>query len=95
MTDKPPIDKSERRRLISLAHHLKPELNIGRDGLSDAFIQSLGEAFNNKELLKIKLLDTSDETRASVRARLDALPDIELLQNIGKTFILFKAREED
>lgn len=93
--NKPALDKALRRRLVAEAHHLKPELNVGRDGLSERFLTSLYEAFNTKELLKIKLLDTSEEDRASLRAKLDALPDIHLLQNIGRTFILYREREEE
>ena len=94
MPDKPPLSKTDRRRLEGLAHSLKPELNVGRDGLSPAFLKSLEEAFNTKELLKIKLLDTSDEDRRSLSGKLEALPDIHLIRNIGKTFILYKERVE-
>jgi RNA-binding protein len=94
MTQPTPPTKQERRQLASAAHHLKAELFVGRDGFSEACRQSLYEAFHTKELLKVKLLDTSDEDRASLRGKFEALPDIFLIQNIGRTFILFKRREE-
>jgi RNA-binding protein len=93
VSPKPP-DKQERRRLVSAAHHLKAELLVGREGFSEAFRESLYEAFHTKELIKVKLLDTSDEDRASLSEKFNALPDVFLLQNIGKTFILFKRQEE-
>ena len=94
MNEKAALGKSERRRLAALAHHLKPQLLVGREGVSPAFLKSLAEAFNTKELLKIKLLDTSDEDRASLRAKLEALPETHLVQNVGKTFILYKERPQ-
>jgi RNA-binding protein YhbY len=63
--------------------------------LNEAFLQSLAEAFNTRELLKIKLLEASDETRASLSEKLDALPEICLLQNIGRVFILYKERKKE
>jgi RNA-binding protein len=95
MNEKEPLTKSERRRLTALAHRLKPELLVGREGLSAAFQQSLHEALRAKELIKIKLLDTSEEDRDSLRAKLEALPDVQLVRNIGKTFILYKKREPE
>jgi RNA-binding protein len=91
---RPPLPKSERRRLAAAAHHLKPELAVGRDGLSESFLVSLREAFNTKELLKVRLLDTSEEDRRSLAGKLDALPDVFLIQNIGRTFILYKKQED-
>lgn len=88
------LTKQHRRALIKQAHHLKPELNVGKEGCGERFVQSLIEAFNSKELLKIKLLDNSPEDRASMCAKLEALEEIELVQNIGLTFILYKEMDE-
>jgi RNA-binding protein len=93
--EKQALDKALRRRLTAEAHHLKPVFNVGKDGLNEAFLQSLAEAFNTRELLKIRLLEACDETRASLSEKLDALPEIYLLQNIGRVFILYKERKKE
>lgn len=91
----PLLTKIQRRELIRKAHSLKPELHVGKDGLSKTFLKSLREAFNTKELLKIKLLDNSPEDRASLTAKLEKLGDVQLVSNIGLTYILFKPLEEE
>ena len=47
-------------------------------------------AFNTKELLKVRMLDTSPEDRETLRQRFSKLPGITLVQNIGHTYVLYK-----
>ena len=89
------LTKLQRRALIKRAHHMKPELNVGKEGCGERFITSLEEAFNSKDLLKIKLLDNSPEDRDSMCKKLEALKEIELVQNIGLTFILYKELDKE
>lgn len=88
------LDKKTIRSLQGEAHHLKPELTIGKDGLNEALIKSIFEAFNTKELLKVKALDTCPNEREELREKLSALPEVSLIQNIGHTFILYKKLQE-
>jgi RNA-binding protein len=88
------LDKHEIRRLQAEAHHLKPEFQVGKEGLNDALVASICDGFNTKELLKVKMLDTSPDDRATLKEKLSALPGITLIQNIGHTYILYKKLEE-
>jgi RNA-binding protein len=62
MPRRPALTKPQRRDLIRQAHALKPELFVGKDGFSEPFLASLREAFNTKELLKIKLRENTRST---------------------------------
>ena len=84
------LDKQEIRRLQAEAHHLKPEFQVGKEGLNDALVASIMDGFNTKELLKVKMLDTSPDDRATLKEKLSTLPGITLIQNIGHTYILYK-----
>lgn len=86
------LDQQTIRRLRAEAHHLKPEFQVGKDGLNDAVIASIYDGFNTKELLKVRMLDTSPDDRETLRERFTKLPGITLVQNIGHTYILFKPR---
>ena len=87
-------DKLEIRRLRAEAHHLKPEFQIGKEGLNEALAASILDGFNTKELLKVKMLDTSPDDRAVCKEKLSALPGVTLIQNIGHTYILYKKLAE-
>ena len=43
----------QRAHLKSLAHSLKPILQIGKEGVTDALVRSIEDAFHTRELFKI------------------------------------------
>ena len=87
------LNKKEVKRLKSEAHHLKPELNIGKEGITNSFINSLHQAFNTKELLKIKVLDNCVEDFEHIKNTILESSDIEIIQKIGRTLVLYKPEQ--
>src|SRR5690606_27751450 len=49
------LNPKQRSQLRSLAHHLKPILQIGKDGVTAAALDAVSQAFNTRELLKVKV----------------------------------------
>ena len=88
------LDKQEIRRLRAQAHPLKPEMQVGKEGLNPALIAQIYDGFNTKELLKVKMLDTCPDDRQTLALKLSELPKITLVQNIGHTYTLYKKMEE-
>ena len=90
------LTSKERARLRSQAHPLKPILQIGADGVSDGFAHSLEEAFNTRELLKVKVLDTSDlSPREAADAVSAGMEEVEVVQVIGRTLVLHRPFPEE
>ena len=58
------LTPKQRAQLRSLAHPLKPVLYIGKDGVTDAALNSLGDAFGSRELLKVKVQSAAPLTAA-------------------------------
>ena len=85
------LTSKQRAHLRSLAHDLKPILQVGVDGVTDAVAESIEEAFNTRELFKVKVLDTApvdvDEAAAAIAAR---IPDVHVPQTIGRTLVLYR-----
>ena len=55
------INSSQRKKLESLAHSLKPVVSIGKEGLSNGVIFFISENIEKNELIKIKLLQNKEE----------------------------------
>jgi RNA-binding protein len=55
------LTSAQRSYLKSLAHHLDPICFIGKNGLTDAVLQSVVIAFDANELLKLKFNDCKKE----------------------------------
>jgi RNA-binding protein len=90
------LGSKQRAHLRSLAHHLKPLLQVGADGVSEAFLRSLDEAFNTRELLKVKVLEGApDDVRASAEAIAAGMPGVEVAQTIGRTVVLYRPFPEE
>jgi RNA-binding protein len=63
---------AQRKHLRGLAHHLKPVVQVGRNGLTDPVVQSIGEALADHELIKVRLADPQGQKRelaAEIAAR--------------------------
>lgn len=89
------LTSKQRAFLRSQAHHLKPILQVGAEGVTPAVVASVGEAFNTRELLKVKILETAPEdARTSGRQLADAL-QAHVPQTIGRTVVLYRPFPED
>ncbi len=51
----------QRQYLKGLAHHLKPVVQIGKNGLTDRVFAQIDRAFLSHELIKVKFLDHQEE----------------------------------
>lgn len=85
----------QRAQLRSLAHPLKPIFHLGKDGVTDSVLQSLSEAFNTRELLKVKVQSAAPITAAEAGEELARrLPDVHHVQTIGRTVVLYRRHPE-
>lgn len=88
------LDKSTRLSLKKQAHHLKPIVQSGAAGLSDAVLAEIDRALTDHELVKIKLAaDDKAAFKADVSAACSAL-DAECVQQIGRTATLYRANPD-
>ena len=85
------ITSKQRSFLRGRAHPLQPVVMIGKDGLSEALLQSLETALKHHELVKIKVpADDQESFRATVDEVLSAV-DCEKIQTIGHLLVVFRA----
>jgi RNA-binding protein len=80
----------QKRYLRAEAHHLDPIFQVGKGGLNDHMIKSIGEALEVRELLKVSILTNNTDDKHEVARELADGTGAELVQLIGKTVILYK-----
>jgi RNA-binding protein len=89
------LTSKQRAHLRSLAQRLKALLHVGKDGVTDTLVRSTLDAFNTRELLKVKVLESSpDDARETAQQLLKRLEDVELVQVIGRTIVLYRKHPE-
>lgn len=86
-----PLTSFQARYLRGLAHRLKPVVLIGQKGISAALLDSLQEALNAHELIKVKFVDFKDRRlKAAHVAEIERRTDSCLAGLIGHTAILYR-----
>lgn len=85
----------QRRTLRSLGHHLRPVVQVGHSGVTDALVAALEQALHDHELVKVKVSENAGGTRSEVAAALAAATGSEVAQLLGRTVLLYRARPED
>jgi RNA-binding protein len=63
MTTRSDLTGAQRSYLRSLAHHLQPIGFIGKNGLTEAALESIATAFDAHELLKVKFIEFKEKKR--------------------------------
>jgi RNA-binding protein len=59
-------------------------------------LKTVVEAFNTRELLKVKVLEGApDDPRATADQIAEALEGVEVPQTIGRTIVLFRTHPDD
>ena len=85
-----PLRDSQRRHLRGLAHHLKPVVMVGQDGLKASVLAKVDAALTAHELIKVKVAAADREERAALIAEITATAGAELVQSIGHVASLFR-----
>ena len=85
----------ERAAFRAEANSLEPLFQIGKGGISDAFIDQVEGALNKRELIKFKLLlDTSPVTAREAADAVAERTNAEVIQVIGGVVVLYRYNPE-
>lgn len=88
------LTPTQKRYLRGLAHGLKPVLLVGGKGITEGVVAELDLVLDTHELVKVKLAAEDRDTRDAWISDLAARADAALVQRIGNTAVLFRARAE-
>jgi len=89
-----PLNLAQRKFLKSAAHHLKPVVMIGSQGLTHAVIEEAGRALAAHELIKIRVLGDDRDAREAYLAELCSALNAAPVQHIGKLLLLYRPADK-
>lgn len=91
----PDLTSKQRAALRGRAHALKPLVHIGKEGVTPAAIRSLQQAFETRDLLKVRVLETApDDVRETAHALAAGVQDASVVQTIGRNATLYRPLPE-
>lgn len=88
------LTSKRRAYLRKKAHDLDALVRIGKDGISDNLIQSILDAIESRELIKVKILQNCEEEKEEILAQLSECKEFEVVGIIGRTIILFRENKD-
>ena len=85
----------QKRFLRSKAHHLTPIFQIGKNGMNPDMLKQVGEALEKRELIKVTILQNSDEEVSEVAETIEKTIGCQAVQTIGRVIVLFKPSTQE
>lgn len=80
----------ERSKLRSLAQNLQPIGQVGKGGISENMIKSFSDALEARELIKISVLNNTEESARDIAISLEQLLNAQTVEVIGKKIVLYR-----
>lgn len=85
----------QKRFLRSQAHHLQPIFQIGKGGVNEQMVKQIAEALEKRELIKVSLLQNTDEVAEEVAETLEKAIHCQVVQIIGRVLVVYKASSQE
>ena len=85
----PQLSSNQREYLRKTAHDLRPVVQIGKQGLTEALVKAIETALTAHELIKIKFIEHKEEKRDLANEIVSATGS-ELVAIIGNVAILYR-----
>jgi len=89
------LSSRQRRELRARAHHFKPVVLVGREGISASLLDSVDKALTARELIKIRLGQNCPVQKKEAAEQLARRSRAALVQLIGRTVLLYRPRPEE
>lgn len=85
----------QKRYLRSLAHNIDPIFQIGKAGINDNMISQIDETLENRELIKIHILQNNFDDKNDLAKTLSQATNSEVVQVIGSMIVIYRESQEN
>ena len=89
------MTSKQRAYLRGLANTLEPIVHAGKGGISDALLKQADDALTAREIIKGKVLETAPGTARDLAEEIATAVGAQVVQVVGRTFVLFRQKEKD
>ena len=89
------ITSKQRSKLKSIAANLSPITQIGKGGITDNLLQTLSDALEARELIKVTILDNAEDTPRAIAENVAELLGAVCGTVIGRKAIFYRYSSRD
>ncbi|MFC6259662.1 YhbY family RNA-binding protein [Levilactobacillus fujinensis] len=85
----------QKRYLRAHAHTMHPLFSVGKNGLTQAWLDQLTGALENRELIKINLQQSAEVSVDETKAFIEDNTNIQVVQTIGRVLVLYRVATDE
>ena len=89
------LNSKQRAYLRGLANTMETIFQVGKGGVNDALIAQVDDALRVRELIKVRVLETSPESVKEVAQAVAEGTRADVVQVIGSRFVLFRRNPKE
>lgn len=89
------LNSRQRAQLRGLANGIETIFQVGKSGLSDQISKQVDEALEARELIKLRVLESSPVTSREAADQIAAEVNADVVQVIGSRFVLYRESKEN
>ena len=89
------LNSRQRAQLRGLANNIEAIFQIGKGGIGEQLIKQVGEALEARELIKLSVLETCEESSRTAADKIAIATGSDVVQVIGRKFIIYKESKEN
>lgn len=78
------------KQLKKESHHLNPIFQVGKNGVTDNFIEQINEVLEKRELIKISVLQNCLEDKDDISEEISKSTNSNIVSIIGNTIIIYR-----
>lgn len=87
------LSAKNRALLKGLANHIEPTVTVGKGEVDDTLLSSLNNSLSAHELVKVRILNNSNEEKEDIADKLAKGSKSELVAVIGHIVILYRPKK--
>lgn len=84
------LTSKQRANLRSMANEMDPIMQVGKGGVGEELILSVGNALEARELIKMSVLDTAPVTAREAADTLAEACAADVVAVVGRRFVLYR-----
>ena len=88
------LTSKQRAQLRGMANSIDTIFQIGKGGINDQLIKQVEEAIDVRELIKLRVLETSPQSSKQAADEIAKQTGSEVVQIIGSKFILYRTSND-
>ena len=85
---------NQKRYLRGLAHHRKPAVTVGANGVTEAVLSEIDQALAHHELLKVKLPAVDSAAKKTIVEHVCSATGAHWVQTIGRMGVIYRPAAE-